>query len=78
MDRFALTQLSDEERLFKDSVLAFARERIAPKVAEMDRNNALDRCRPTGRKDQAPSGRTPVMPHSSWVIGSGSLIRKST
>jgi alkylation response protein AidB-like acyl-CoA dehydrogenase len=43
MTRLALTQLSDEERLFKDLVLAFARERIAPKVAEMDRQNALDR-----------------------------------
>ena len=43
MTRLALTQLSEEERLFKDSVLAFARERIAPKVAEMDHKNALDR-----------------------------------
>lgn len=38
----ALTRLSDEERMFRDSVLAFARERVAPKVAEMDHLGALD------------------------------------
>lgn len=38
----ALTRLSDEERMFRDSVLAFARERVAPKVDEMDRAGALD------------------------------------
>jgi alkylation response protein AidB-like acyl-CoA dehydrogenase len=38
----ALTRLSDEERMFRDSVLAFARERVAPKVDEMDRLGALD------------------------------------
>ena len=32
----ALTDLRDEERLFFDTVVAFARERIAPKVREMD------------------------------------------
>ena len=32
----ALTDLTDEERLFFDTVLAFARDRIAPKVREMD------------------------------------------
>lgn len=32
----ALTDLSDEERLFFDTVHAFARDRIAPKVREMD------------------------------------------
>jgi len=32
----ALTDLRDDERLFFDTVLAFARERIAPKVREMD------------------------------------------
>jgi alkylation response protein AidB-like acyl-CoA dehydrogenase len=32
----ALTDLQDEERLFFDTVLAFARDRIAPKVREMD------------------------------------------
>ncbi len=30
------TELQDEERLFFDTVLAFARDRIAPKVREMD------------------------------------------
>jgi alkylation response protein AidB-like acyl-CoA dehydrogenase len=38
-----LTVLSDEERMFKDSVLAFAKERVAPKVMEMDREAAIDR-----------------------------------
>ncbi len=37
-----LTVLSEEERLFHDTVLGFARERIAPLVAEMDRAGALD------------------------------------
>ena len=32
----ALTDLQDEERLFFDTVLAFARDRIAPRVREMD------------------------------------------
>jgi len=32
----ALTDLRDDERLFFDTVVAFARERIAPKVREMD------------------------------------------
>ena len=32
----ALTDLRDEERLFFDTVVAFARDRIAPKVREMD------------------------------------------
>ena len=32
----ALTDLRDEERLFFDTVCAFARDRIAPKVREMD------------------------------------------
>jgi alkylation response protein AidB-like acyl-CoA dehydrogenase len=38
-----LTVLSDEERMFKDSVLAFAKERVAPKVMEMDRSATIDR-----------------------------------
>jgi len=42
MTHLALTQLSDEERMFKDSVLAFARERVAPKVAAMDHEGHLD------------------------------------
>jgi alkylation response protein AidB-like acyl-CoA dehydrogenase len=36
MSHPALTQLSEEERLFRDSVLDFAKKRIAPKVAHMD------------------------------------------
>ncbi|MGK4006994.1 acyl-CoA dehydrogenase [Sorangium sp. So ce1036] len=38
-----LTQLSDEERLFRDSVLDFARKRVAPRAAAMDEQGALDR-----------------------------------
>jgi alkylation response protein AidB-like acyl-CoA dehydrogenase len=38
----ALTTLSDEETLLRDSVLAFARERVAPHVARMDEEGALD------------------------------------
>ncbi len=38
----ALTDLRDEERLFFDTVLAFARDRIAPKVREMDESAHLD------------------------------------
>jgi alkylation response protein AidB-like acyl-CoA dehydrogenase len=38
----ALTDLRDDERLFFDTVLAFARERVAPKVREMDETGALD------------------------------------
>jgi alkylation response protein AidB-like acyl-CoA dehydrogenase len=37
-----LTQLSEEERLFRDSVLDFARKRIAPRVAAMDEAATLD------------------------------------
>jgi alkylation response protein AidB-like acyl-CoA dehydrogenase len=37
-----LTQLSEEERLFRDSVLDFAKKRIAPRVAAMDEKAALD------------------------------------
>jgi len=37
-----LTQLQDEEILFRDSVLDFARKRIAPRVAHMDEKGALD------------------------------------
>jgi alkylation response protein AidB-like acyl-CoA dehydrogenase len=39
----ALTQLSEEERLFRDSVLDFAKKRIAPRVAAMDEAGALDK-----------------------------------
>ena len=37
-----LSLLSEEERLFFDTVSAFARERIAPRVAQMDREAKLD------------------------------------
>jgi alkylation response protein AidB-like acyl-CoA dehydrogenase len=36
-----LTELSEDEQLFFDTVSAFARERIGPKVSEMDRQSAL-------------------------------------
>ena len=39
----ALTQLSEEERLFRDSVLDFAKKRVAPRAAEMDAKGAMDR-----------------------------------
>jgi alkylation response protein AidB-like acyl-CoA dehydrogenase len=38
----ALTTLSEEERLLRDSVFAFARERIAPHVARMDEQSKLE------------------------------------
>jgi alkylation response protein AidB-like acyl-CoA dehydrogenase len=38
----ALTQLSEEERIFRESVLDFARKRIAPRAAAMDEAAALD------------------------------------
>jgi len=37
-----LTCISDDERLFFDTVLGFAKERIAPKVSEMDEKAAFD------------------------------------
>lgn len=43
MTTAALSQLSEEEQLFQRSVLNFARERVRPKVAEMDEQAALDR-----------------------------------
>jgi len=39
----ALTQLSEEERLFRGSVLDFAKRRVAPLVHAMDEEGALDR-----------------------------------
>ena len=42
MSHPALTQLSEEERLFRDSVLDFARKRIGPRAAAMDEAAALD------------------------------------
>jgi len=38
----ALTDLRDEERLFFDTVVAFAQDRIAPKVREMDESGRFD------------------------------------
>jgi alkylation response protein AidB-like acyl-CoA dehydrogenase len=37
-----LTTLSDDERLFFDTVLGFARERVGPKVRAMDEDGVLD------------------------------------
>jgi alkylation response protein AidB-like acyl-CoA dehydrogenase len=37
-----LTTLSDDERLFFDTILGFARERVGPRVAAMDEQGALD------------------------------------
>jgi len=37
-----LTQLSEEEVLFRDSVLDFAKKRVAPRVAAMDEKGAMD------------------------------------
>ncbi|MDC3962142.1 acyl-CoA dehydrogenase [Polyangium jinanense] len=37
-----LTHLSEEEKLFRDSVLDFAKKRVAPLVSEMDEKGALD------------------------------------
>jgi alkylation response protein AidB-like acyl-CoA dehydrogenase len=42
MTATALTTLSEEERLLRDSVLAFARERVAPHVARMDEESRLE------------------------------------
>jgi alkylation response protein AidB-like acyl-CoA dehydrogenase len=42
MTATALTTLSEEERLLSDSVLAFARERVAPHVARMDEESRLE------------------------------------
>ncbi len=38
----ALTQISEDERLFFDTVLDFAKQRIGPKVSEMDESATLD------------------------------------
>jgi alkylation response protein AidB-like acyl-CoA dehydrogenase len=37
-----LTTLSDDERLFFDTILGFARERVGPKVRAMDEDGVLD------------------------------------
>lgn len=38
----ALTQLSQDEKLFRDSVTEFARARVAPRVSRMDEKGAMD------------------------------------
>ncbi|MFT3766559.1 MAG: acyl-CoA dehydrogenase [Minicystis sp.] len=43
MSHPALTQLSEEERLFRDSVLDFARKRVAPRVHAMDAKGEMDK-----------------------------------
>jgi short/branched chain acyl-CoA dehydrogenase len=40
----ALTHLDAEEKLFRDTVRRFARERIAPKVKEMEEASLFDKC----------------------------------
>ncbi len=42
MSARALTDLTEEERLFRDSVFAFARERVASKSHQMDRDAHLE------------------------------------
>ncbi|MCB9541679.1 MAG: acyl-CoA dehydrogenase [Myxococcales bacterium] len=37
-----LTRLDDDEKIFRDAVLAFARERVAPRVAHMDEAGKID------------------------------------
>ncbi|APR84683.1 Butyryl-CoA dehydrogenase [Minicystis rosea] len=43
MSHPALTQLSEEERLFRDSVLDFAKKRVAPRVHAMDAKGEMDK-----------------------------------
>lgn len=38
-----LTVLSDDERMFRDAVAGFARDRVAPRAAEMDAQGAMDK-----------------------------------
>ncbi|HVU03907.1 MAG TPA: acyl-CoA dehydrogenase [Polyangiaceae bacterium] len=38
-----LTVLSEDERMFRESVLAFAREKVAPKTLEMDEKGVMDK-----------------------------------
>lgn len=38
----ALTQLSEEEKMFRDAVATFARKEVAPRVQQMDRDQQLD------------------------------------
>jgi len=37
-----LTILSDDERMFRDAVLGYARDKVAPRVAEMDERGVMD------------------------------------
>src|SRR5262245_9008080 len=37
-----LTVLSDDERMFRHAVLGYARDKVAPRVAEMDERGAMD------------------------------------
>src|SRR5690242_12097465 len=37
-----LTVLSEDERMFRESVLGFARDKVAPRVAEMDEHAVMD------------------------------------
>ena len=37
-----LTLLNDDELIFRDAIESFARDRILPKVAEMDESSELD------------------------------------
>jgi len=43
VSHLALTQLSEEEVFFRDSVIEFAKKRVAPHVASMDEKGALDK-----------------------------------
>ena len=38
----ALTQLGEEETMFRDAVREFAEREVRPRVAEMERRSALD------------------------------------
>ena len=42
MNTRPLTVLNDDELIFRDAVAAFAKDRILPKVAEMDESSELD------------------------------------
>lgn len=39
----SLTQLSEDEQMFRDMTLAFARERVAPRVMAMDEHQKMDK-----------------------------------
>ena len=52
----ALTQLSDEEALLRDTVREFARAEIAPRVTKMENDACVDR-EPPGRRLANPVAR---------------------